>query len=108
MTDHVDGKVVVVTGAASGFGRLVAQMVAARGAKVVLGDIDESGLKATATSIEDAGGQVVHRRTDVTDRADVAGLAALVEASAIRSSRSLSTMSPAEMVSSSDWSNSAM
>lgn len=76
MTDHVEGKVVVVTGAASGFGRLVAQMVAARGAKVVAADIDLDGLEATAESILGAGGHVARRRTDVTDRADVAGLAA--------------------------------
>ena len=75
MTDHVEGKVVVVTGAASGFGRLVAQKVAARGAKVVAADIDIEGLDATAGAITDAGGHVVHRRTDVTDRADVFGLA---------------------------------
>jgi NADP-dependent 3-hydroxy acid dehydrogenase YdfG len=76
MTDHVKGKVVVVTGAASGFGRLVAQMVAARGAKVVAADVDADGLAATADSIVAAGGEVVHRRTDVTDRADMFGLAA--------------------------------
>ena len=76
MTDHVEGKVVVVTGAASGFGRLVAQMVAARGAKVVAADIDVEGLAATAESITAAGGTVAHRRTDVTDRADVFDLAA--------------------------------
>jgi len=76
MTDHVEGKVVVVTGAASGFGRLVAQMAAERGARVVAADIDVEGLDATAESILASGGQVAHRRTDVTDRADVAGLAA--------------------------------
>ena len=76
MTDHVEGKVVVVTGAASGFGRLVAQMVAARGARVVAADIDAEGLAATAGSITAADGTVAHRRTDVTDRADVFGLAA--------------------------------
>jgi NADP-dependent 3-hydroxy acid dehydrogenase YdfG len=76
MTDHVKGKVVVVTGAASGFGRLVAQMVAARGANVVAADVDADGLAATADSIVAAGGEVVHRRTDVTDRADMFGLAA--------------------------------
>jgi NADP-dependent 3-hydroxy acid dehydrogenase YdfG len=76
MTDHVEGKVVVVTGAASGFGRLVAQMVAERGAMVVAADIDDDGLAATAETIAAAGGRVAHRRTDVTDRADVFGLAA--------------------------------
>jgi NAD(P)-dependent dehydrogenase (short-subunit alcohol dehydrogenase family) len=35
MSDHVQDRVIIVTGAGSGFGRLVAEMTAARGAKVV-------------------------------------------------------------------------
>ncbi len=65
MSDHVKGKVVVVTGAASGFGRIVATLLAGRGAKVV-----------AAESIAALGGEVAARRTDVTDRADTAALAA--------------------------------
>jgi NADP-dependent 3-hydroxy acid dehydrogenase YdfG len=75
MTDHVEGKVVVVTGAASGFGRIVATLLAGRGAKVVIADVDGDGLGATAEAIEAAGGTAAHRRTDVTDRADMAELA---------------------------------
>ena len=40
MTDHVAGKSIVITGAGGGFGSLVARKVAARGAKVTLGDIN--------------------------------------------------------------------
>jgi NADP-dependent 3-hydroxy acid dehydrogenase YdfG len=76
MTDHVRGKVVMVTGAASGFGRLVAEKLGARGARVVVADIDGEGADAVATGIRDAGGDAVHRRTDVTDRTDTAELAA--------------------------------
>ena len=49
MDDHVKGKVVIVTGAASGFGRLVAEKVGARGARVVVADIDAEGADAVAT-----------------------------------------------------------
>jgi NADP-dependent 3-hydroxy acid dehydrogenase YdfG len=77
MSDHVSGKVIVVTGAASGFGRLVAEKVAARGARVVVADIDAEGADAVATAIRAAGGEAIHRGTDVTDRAGMAGLAAL-------------------------------
>jgi NADP-dependent 3-hydroxy acid dehydrogenase YdfG len=77
MSDHLKGKVVIVTGAASGFGRLVALQVGARGARVVVADIDADGAAAVATAITGAGGEAVHRGTDVTDRADTAGLAAL-------------------------------
>ena len=76
MSDHVKGKVVVVTGAASGFGRIVATLLAGRGAKVVAADVDADGVEATAESIAALGGEVAARRTDVTDRADTAALAA--------------------------------
>jgi len=76
MTDHVEGKVVVVTGAASGFGRIVATMLGERRARVVVADVDADGLAATEAAIRDAGGEVAARRTDVTDRADMAALAA--------------------------------
>lgn len=44
-------KVVLITGAASGFGKLLAETLASRGAKLVLGDIDEDGLREVATSL---------------------------------------------------------
>ena len=48
---RIDGKVAVVTGAAAGTGRAIAQRLAAEGAEVVLADIDEAGLAQTADSI---------------------------------------------------------
>ena len=75
MTSHVDGKVIIITGAGSGFGRLVARKTAALGARVVAADVDEAGLEATAASIRDAGGEVVGQRADVTDRGQMAELA---------------------------------
>ena len=77
MDDHVKGKVVIVTGAASGFGRLVAEKVAARGGRVVVADVDAEGVAAVATAIRAAGGDAVHCVTDVTDRAQTNRLAAL-------------------------------
>ena len=44
MTNHVQDKTIIVTGAASGFGRLVCQKAVAAGAKVVCADINESQL----------------------------------------------------------------
>lgn len=70
-------KVVVITGAASGFGRLVAQKAAARGAKIVGGDVQEEPLEETIASIRDSGGQAVPARADVTSRAEMAALAQL-------------------------------
>jgi NADP-dependent 3-hydroxy acid dehydrogenase YdfG len=75
MTDHLDGKVVVVTGAGSGFGRLVAQMTAARGARVVAADVDGESAAATVASITAAGGEARAFAVDVTDRAAMHALA---------------------------------
>lgn len=50
------GRIVVVTGAASGIGRKVAERLAASGASVVAADLDGDGLEATGAAIEGAGG----------------------------------------------------
>jgi NADP-dependent 3-hydroxy acid dehydrogenase YdfG len=71
----IEGKVVAITGASSGIGRATAQLLAARGAAVVLGARREERL-AAAEAITSAGGQAAHRVTDVTRRDD---LTALVE-----------------------------
>ena len=55
MTD-ISGKLVLVTGAASGIGRATAQTAAERGARVVLTDI--SPLDETIATIQAAGGEV--------------------------------------------------
>jgi len=67
MTDHVAERTIVITGAAGGFGRLVSQKAAARGARIVGGDVDEAGLAETERLVTEAGGQMVTARTDVTD-----------------------------------------
>jgi NAD(P)-dependent dehydrogenase (short-subunit alcohol dehydrogenase family) len=62
---RVEGKVTVVTGAASGIGRASARLLAAEGALLVLGDVDEAGGEAVAGEIRDAGGSARFLRTDV-------------------------------------------
>lgn len=70
-TSHLSGRVVAITGAGGGFGKLMAEMAAARGAKVVLGDIDEGAATAAARGISDAGGEAEAVGVDVTDLAQV-------------------------------------
>lgn len=76
MTDHVAGKSIVITGAGGGFGRLVAHKVAARGARVTLGDIDQASAEAVAADIRAQGGQAQACATDVRDLSQVKALVA--------------------------------
>jgi len=75
MANHVDGKVIIITGAAGGFGRLVAQKTAALGASVVAADVNEPELEATVESVTEAGGTVEGVVADVTSRSQMAALA---------------------------------
>lgn len=74
MADHVSGKSIVITGAGGGFGRLVAQKAAARGAKVTLGDINLPAAEDVAAEIRAAGGQAQTVAVDVTQLAQVKAL----------------------------------
>jgi NADP-dependent 3-hydroxy acid dehydrogenase YdfG len=76
MTNHVEGKSIIITGAGSGFGRLVSQKTGALGAKVMCADIDLATAEATAKSVRDAGGVAQAIRADVTQIADMRALAA--------------------------------
>lgn len=66
---RVDGKVALITGAASGLGRADAALLALEGAAVVLTDIDESEGEAAANSIRVAGGNATFLSHDVADEA---------------------------------------
>ncbi len=63
-----DGKVALLTGAASGIGRECAQLFAAEGASVYGADIDEPGLAETAQTIREAGGTIATGRFDLSGR----------------------------------------
>ncbi len=69
-------KVAVVTGGASGIGLAIARGLVRRGVRVVLADIEESALRAAAEELRGSGGTVEYRRTDVSDFAQMAELAA--------------------------------
>ena len=67
----LSGRVAIVTGAGSGLGREHALLLAARGAKVVVNDLDLAPAQAVADDIEAAGGSAVAIAASVTDFAAV-------------------------------------
>jgi 3-oxoacyl-[acyl-carrier protein] reductase len=71
----LDGKVAVITGAASGMGREAARIFALAGARLWLADVDEAGLAETARIAADAGGAASCHRVDVTSKAEMEALA---------------------------------
>jgi len=69
--NRLDGKVCVVTGAASGIGKRIAEVYARAGGKVVIADLKLDAAEATADEIRSAGGDALAVAMDVTDEAQV-------------------------------------
>ncbi len=69
------GRVAVITGAGSGFGREFARVAAARGMKLALADINQPALDETVRELRDAGAEVLGLRTDVSSADAIQALA---------------------------------
>jgi NAD(P)-dependent dehydrogenase (short-subunit alcohol dehydrogenase family) len=72
----LDGKVGIITGAASGIGRATALLAAREGSAVVLGDVQAEAGEAVAAEVRAAGGRALFVRADVTDAKAVEALVA--------------------------------
>lgn len=73
---NLEGKVAIVTGAGVGMGAATARLLAARGAKVIVSDINAQTAGETVEAIRSAGGIAHAVRTDVADEAQVEALVA--------------------------------
>ncbi|WP_332373892.1 SDR family oxidoreductase [Lactococcus cremoris] len=70
MSNNIENKVVLITGVSSGIGQSTAELLAKKGAKIVLAARRESRLKELADKINKAGGQAIYQVTDVTNPED--------------------------------------
>lgn len=71
MSGNIAGKVIVITGASSGFGEVTARHLSEKGATVVLGARRTERIQALTEELKAKGGKALAITTDVTDREQV-------------------------------------
>ena len=71
MAGILDGKIAIITGAASGIGRATSRIFAREGAKLLLADLQEEGGNETLKMVKDVGASAAFMRVDVAKWSDV-------------------------------------
>ncbi len=104
----LDGKVAIVTGAASGIGKRIAEVYAENGAAVAIADLNLAGAQAVADELKAKGARATAVAMDVTDEAAViAGVAQVVKelggVDILISNAGIQIVNPIENYSFADW-----
>ena len=104
----LNGRVAIVTGAASGLGKAIAVRFAQEGAKVAIADLNKQGADSVAREIESAGGRAIGVAMDVTSEDDVNnGVAATAAAfggiDVLLSNAGIQIVHPLEEFTFTDW-----
>ncbi len=72
LSRSIEGKIALITGAASGMGRATAHLFADEGARLILLDINEQGLQRVSEELSSIGASALCRTVDLSQREDVA------------------------------------
>jgi 3-hydroxybutyrate dehydrogenase len=105
---QLTNKIAIVTGAASGIGKAIAQIYAREGAKVAIADLNKDAAEACAAEIRASGAQAMSVAMDVTDEMQVnAGVAEVVKAwggvDVLVSNAGIQIVHPIEEFTLADW-----
>lgn len=68
---RLEGKSAIVTGAASGIGKAIAELYAKEGAKVVVSDVNAEGAETVAAAIRSSGGTAIAIKTNIAELNDI-------------------------------------